>query len=393
MTRKNGVSAITELHTPAFVYDENSILNNLSILSKFRESFGCKILFPLKTFSIADALDVMTPAVNGFSVSSLFEAKLVREFLGYRGIVHITTPGFRPDEIEDISKLCDYISFNSLSQLKRFYHRAATQAKCGIRINPQLSFVEDCRYNPCRKHSKLGVPLDQLCAAWQSKSWFVKKINGILFHTNCESKDINQLLQTVKHIDKTLPELFAKLSWINLGGGYLFNNQDDLAPLAEAVNFIKNKYDVDIFFEPGKAIVGEAGSIVSTVLDIFSSDGKDIAVLDTTVNHMPEIFEYQIRPEVMQESIDGKYEYILAGTTCLAGDLFGEYQFSRPLKTGSRIIFQKVGAYTLVKASMFNGVNLPMIYARTQDGKFELKKQFDYEHFLSKCGGGTYATV
>lgn len=393
MTRINGVNAIAELCTPAFVYDENSILKNLGILSKIRERFGCKILFPLKTFSIADALGAMAPVVNGFSVSSLFEAKLAREVLGYRGMVHITTPGFRPDEIEDISKLCDHISFNSLSQLKRFYYRAASQAKCGIRINPQLSFVEDHRCNPCRKHSKLGVPLDQLCEAWQGKSWFVKKINGILFHTNCESKDINQLLETVKYIDKTLPELFAKVSWINLGGGYLFNNEDDLVPLADAINFIKSKYNVDIFFEPGKAIVGEAGSIVSTVLDIFSSDGKDIAVLDTSVNHMPEVFEYQVKPDVMQESIDGKYKYILAGTTCLAGDLFGEYQFSRPLKVGSRIIFQKMGAYTLVKASMFNGVNLPMIYARTQNGKFELKKQFAYEHFLSKCGGGAYVSV
>lgn len=393
MTKINVINTIAELRTPAFVYDENSILESLEILSRTINQSDCKIIFPLKTFSIIDALYLIASNVDGFSVSSLFEAKLARDILGYHKIVHITAPAFKPNEIDDISELCDYISFNSLSQLERFYYQVTNQANCGIRINPQLSFIDDNRYNPCRKHSKLGVPINQFYEVWQHNSEPLKKVNGILFHTNSESKNINQLLRTVKHIDRTLPGLLIKISWINLGGGYLFNKEEDLSPLNSTVNFLKNKYGVDVFFEPGKAIVGEAGYIVSVVLDIFNSDGKNIAVLDTTVNHMPEVFEYQFKPDIMQESVNGKYKYILTGATCLAGDLFGEYQFDEPLKVGSRITFKAMGAYTLVKAHMFNGVNLPTIYAYTQDGKLELKKQFDYEYFLSKCGGNKYATL
>ena len=77
--------------------------------------------------------------------------------------------------------------------------------------------------------------------------------------------------------------------------------------------------------------------------------------------------------------------------TCLAGDVFGEYAFDEPLEIGSRVIFANVGAYTLVKAHMFNGVNLPSIYAYTTEGKLELKKRFTYEDFKSRCGDTNYA--
>ena len=166
----------------------------------------------------------------------------------------------------------------------------------------------------------------------------------------------------------------------------MFQKGDNLDKFIEALAFLRNRYDVEVFFEPGKAIIGAAGYIISTIIDMLESDGKTIAILDTTVNHMPEVFEYQYRPDVLGHKKNGGYNYILAGCTCLAGDEFGEYAFDEPLEIGSRIIFSNVGAYTLVKAHMFNGVNLPSIYVYTQDGELEIKKQFEYEDFKSRCG-------
>ena len=108
---------------------------------------------------------------------------------------------------------------------------------------------------------------------------------------------------------------------------------------------------------------------------------------------MPEVFEYQYRPSIMQESETGKYRYILGGASCLAGDLFGEYSFDEPLKVGSKIVFEDMGAYTLVKAHMFNGINLPTIYLQNMDGELELIREFDYEDFLSRCGAKKHDTI
>jgi len=379
-------SKINTFYTPAFIYDEKTIIGVLIILTEIRIKAHCKLLFPLKPFSLADALHLMASHIDGCSASSLFEAKLARDILGNQKAVHITTPGFRPDEISIISELCNYISFNSLSQWERYHKEIGSKASCGIRINPELAFIKDERYNPCRKGSKLGVPLSKLSEISNDGYKPLHEVKGLHFHTNCESTDFDQLFRTVLRIDAYLPRLLGQVEWVNLGGGYLFEEGQNFDKLIEAIALLRDKYDVEVFFEPGKAIVGGAGYIVSSVIDMFENDGQTIAVLDTSTNHMPEVFEYQYKPEIAQESRNGKYIYTLAGATCLAGDLFGEYRFDEPLEIGSRITFVDMGSYTLVKAHMFNGVNLPTIYAYTLGGKLELKKQFGYEDYKSKWG-------
>ena len=111
------------------------------------EKNGMRDPFSLKSFAIADALSLMTSSLNGFSVSSLFGETLQEDVMGTTGTVHMVTPGYKPTEMDEIAQITDRISFNSLSQWDRFSRRASQQASCGLRINPQLSFVEDKRYN------------------------------------------------------------------------------------------------------------------------------------------------------------------------------------------------------------------------------------------------------
>ena len=131
-----------------------------------------------------------------------------------------------------------------------------------------------------------------------------------------------------------------------------------MGPLSEAASLIRDRYRAEVVIEPGAAFVRDSGYVVASVLDLFASDGKEVAVLDTTVNHMPEVFEYQFRPDVVGHHDAGGYEYVLAGMSCLAGDVFGEYRFDEPLRVGSRIVFSNAGAYTIVKANTFNGIPL-----------------------------------
>jgi carboxynorspermidine decarboxylase len=84
---------------------------------------------------------------------------------------------------------------------------------------------------------------------------------------------------------------------------------------------------------------------------------------------------------------------LLAGCSCLAGDLFGVYSFDEPLDIGSRVVFRNAGAYSIVKANMFNGINLPNIYLLKEKGELVLVKQFTYEDFASRCGVDARAIV
>jgi len=374
------------VETPAFVIDEGRLVRDLETATRLRDACGCKLLYALKPLAFEFVLELMTRWVDGFATSSLFESRLARGVIGEKGCVHLTTPGLRPHEVCELAQLCDHVTLNSLSQLRRLAPQLDVPDQVGLRVNPQLSLVGDQRYDPCRRHSKLGVPLDQLVERWRRRPAFFDRVRGLHFHTNCDSSSFEPLYRTVRHLDARLGDLLSRLSWINLGGGYLLDSAASPDLLAESVSLLSSRHGLRVYFEPGAALVRRAGCLVASVIDMFRADGKSVAVLDTTVNHMPEVFEYQFEPDVLGHDDDAPHEYLLAGSSCLAGDVMGEYAFARPLRIGSRVVLTNLGAYAMVKAHMFNGINLPAIYSVTTTGELVLRRRFTYDDFVSRLG-------
>jgi carboxynorspermidine decarboxylase len=305
----------------------------------------------------------------------LFEARLANEILAGQGSVHLTTPGIRPDELDELSSLCSHISFNSLAQFHRHAEAAQAQASIGLRVNPKLSFLNDDRFNPCRPHSKLGVDIEELI-----KSVCLEQIEGLHVHNIFSATDFNPLIKTVDKLQQLLGVGLAELEWLNIGGGYLFGQIENHRPFVDMVKRLKHDYGLEVYIEPGKGVVGQAGYLVATVLDSFVSDGETIVILDTSVNHNPEVFEYQRQPELHEHDPDGQYTAILAGCTCLAGDVFGKYRFTEPLQVDDKVVFKNVGAYTLIKANRFNGYNLPDIYL-SNPLRVKKMKHYDYQDY------------
>ena len=151
--------------------------------------------------------------------------------------------------------------------------------------------------------------------------------------------------------------------------------------LKKSVTLLKEKYGLRIKIEPGAGLVRSCGSLISRVVDICDNGDVTVATLDTTVNHLPEVFEYQYTPDVSTESERGEFSYVLAGGSCLAGDVFGEYAFDSVLSIGSLIKFVDVGAYAQVKSHTFNGISLPATYEILPDGSVKLKSAHTYEQF------------
>ncbi len=358
--------------TPAFVLDLDQVKANLQPLQKLRQATDCKVLYSMKALPLSGLLKMLVGQVDGISVSSLNEARLAREVFADPARLHLTTPGLRPDEFSQIDSLCSHISFNSLSQYQRFKDQTAHASK-GLRINPKLSFADDERYDPCRRHSKLGVDIHQLSAGLPAD------IEGLHLHTVFSQTDFKPLQQTLHALHPWLSQQ-TPLKWLNLGGGYLFHDIADLTPLIALIHALQHQGIAQIYLEPGKALVGNAGYLLSTVVDHFESDGKTVLILDTSVNHHPEVFEYQRKPVLLEEDPQGCQSAILAGSTCLAGDLFGEYRFKQLPKVGEKLVFADVGAYSLIKASRFNGYALPAVYL-CQQGEASLLKNDDYADY------------
>jgi carboxynorspermidine decarboxylase len=393
MTLPLPAETVHDVETPAFVIDERRIVRRLERAARLRDNCGCMLLYTLKPLSLGFVLELMKPWVDGFATSSLFESRLARSVCGNDGTVHITTPGFRPHELAELSASCDHVAFNSLSQLERFGGELGGPNQVGLRVNPQLSLVDDERYDPCRRHSKLGVSLDELRRQWRRRPELLAIVGGLHFHTNCEATTFGPLRRTILRLEKYLGKRLPHLQWINLGGGYRLGSPARAGLLARSVRRLRRRYGLTVYIEPGTALVADAGYLVTTVIDLFKAEGQAVAVLDTTVNHVPEVFEYQFEPDVLGHVDDGDHEYLLAGSSCLAGDLLGVYTFELPLSIGSRIVLANVGAYTMVKAHMFNGINLPTVYSVSPDGQLVLRRRYTYEDFLERSPASSHASV
>jgi carboxynorspermidine decarboxylase len=374
------------IETPAFIVKPGAIAANRDELARLCGLAGCHALYALKALALPDVVHLMVPPLVGFSASSLFEALLVRHVVGSHGEVHVTSPGLREPDCAELARQCDAISFNSLSQSARLGGYFA-RMRTGLRINPQISHVDDERYDPCRKHSKLGEPASNL----RRLKTLPPGISGIHFHNNCEADDFSGLKPTIERLQCEIPHILAQISWINLGGGYGWSAPHAAGQLIEATALLRSTSILDIYIEPGAALVRDGGTFVASVVDLIDTDGRTVAVLDTSVNHMPEVFEYGDQPGI-EPTVLGTYDdpaagegfgYILAGSTCLAGDVFGTYQFAEPLAIGSRVVFPAMGAYSLVKAHMFNGQPLPNVYLELDDGSFLLRRASSFTDFAS----------
>ena len=334
-----------------------SIRLNLSRMLKIIQTDYFFFYYSVKSCLFDGLVAEIKPFLDGFSVSSISQLKEVRKATKDSHI-YFVSPLIRDYEVEAINKYGNSVSFNSVEQFDRFKDILKSNIRKFIRLNPEMSFLDDKRYDPCRINSKLGVPLKRFF------NWFNKsssKIDGIHFHNNCLSDKPEEIIKTVNHIEDTLKSILHHFTFINIGGGYIFSEE-----LINTINYLatewKKKYNIDIIIEPSFDISNNAGYLVSSVVDIFQIKNNRFAILDTSTNHLPEVFEYDEPPKVFRNDKNNPYMYILGGASCLAGDVFGEYHFKNPLVLGQKIVFIDVGAYSYSRANKFNGIPIPDIY-------------------------------
>lgn len=372
-----------ELTTPAIVFDIDTLYQDLSASRRIVNVLGGTLLYSIKACSVPSVLSLIASEVAGFACSSPNEMRLARRFAKGGMTIHLTSPGLCPEQVRDTGTFCDYVSFNSASQYKRLAPLFPAGVSCGLRVNPETAFVADSRYDPCRRDSKLGTSLHLTHKLLKNDN----SLKGIHVHNNCESSDLCELGTTLKIISEEFGTVLDRLDWINLGGGYLLPQAGGVADVSSQFEDLASRFDLEFFLEPGAAIVRKSGKLISRVVDIIRRGRFTVAILDTTVNHWPEVFEYQFQPDVAEAVDAGPFEYILGGCSCLAGDLFGRYEFAQPLEIGSQITFEDAGAYSFVKSHYFNGITLPTIYMTNRFGHFEMIAEFRFKDYLSHVGG------
>ncbi|NJJ40291.1 carboxynorspermidine decarboxylase [Paenibacillus apii] len=367
--------------SPSYVVDERLLVKNLELLNSVQERTGAHILLAQKGFSMHALYPLVGKYLKGVTSSSLFEARLGYEKMGKE--VHAYAPAYLDSEFDELMKYSDHLVFNSFDPWNRYKEKVQSAPKhisCGIRVNPEYSEIEIPLYDPCYNNSRLGVTLDNF------RPEELDGIEGLHFHTMCEQNS-DTLERTIKVVDEKFGPYLKGMKWLNFGGGHHITRPDyDVETLVRCILYMKEKYNVQIYLEPGEAIALNTGYLVATVLDVVKN-GMEIAILDTSAEcHMPDVLAMPYRPNIIGAGQPNEYEhtYRLGGLTCLAGDIIGDYSFKQPLKAGDRLVFLDMAHYTMVKNHMFNGVNLPSIVSYNDEEGVKVIRTFGYEDYSGR---------
>lgn len=376
----------SKIHTPCYIVQERALKENLEQLAGLARETGCRILLAQKAFSMFRVYPLIGQYLAGTTASGLYEARLGAECMGKEN--HIFSPAYRPEEMGEILSLCGHVVLNSPQQIRR-YKRKILQAgrSPGLRVNPECSTQEDhAIYDPCAPGSRLGTTLSQLERALAETPDLLEGIEGLHFHTLCE-QDADALAVTLDAVVEKFGVYMAKMKWVNMGGGHHITRPGyHMETLKQCIRRVQKLCGGTVYLEPGEAVALQAGTLRTSVLEV-TENGVQTAILDASAAcHMPDVLEMPYRPPLSGAGLPGErpFTYRLAGPTCLAGDVIGDYSFDRPLETGDVLEFQDMAIYSMVKNNTFNGMALPDIVLEREDGSMELVRRFGYEDFKGR---------
>ncbi len=372
---------IDQVQTPCYLISEDVLHRNGRILSRVQEQAGVKILLALKAFALPAVFPLLSRYLCGVCASGPIEARLGREEFARQ--VHTYAPAYTPSQMERVLTYSDHVIFNSLAQWHRYKDQVKGKGniKAGLRVNPGHAEVKLDLYNPCLPGSRFGVSARDLEGADLSG------ITGLHFHALCE-QGADVLVRVLESFEERFKPYIRQMEWINVGGGHHITRAGyDLDLLCETLIRLRSQYHVDVFLEPGEAVVLDGGVFVTAVADTIHN-GMDIAVLDCSAEtHLPDVLAMPYRPHIVGSGAPEELAHTvrLGGISCLAGDILGDYSFAAPLKTGDRLVLTDMALYTFVKNTTFNGVELPAIYTFSgKDDSPRLVKSFGYDDYLGR---------
>jgi carboxynorspermidine decarboxylase len=364
------------IQTPYYLIDKSKLLHNMERVAYVREQSGAKALLALKCFATWSVFDFMRDYMDGTTSSSLNEVRLGHERFGKE--THAYSVAYADYEIDEVVSHADKIIFNSISQLERYADNAAGIVR-GLRLNPQVSSSSFDLADPARPFSRLGE--------WDlvKVETVMDRINGFMIHNNCENTDFSLFDRMLGQIEEKFGPLLQRAEWVSLGGGIHFTGDGyPVDAFCERLKRFSGEYGVQVYLEPGEASVTRSTTLETTVLDTLYN-GKNLAVVDSSIEaHLLDLLIYRESAKVSPN--EGPHRYVVCGKSCLAGDVFGEFDFPQELKIGDRVSFQDAAGYTMVKKNWFNGVQMPAIAIRELDGSIRTVREFgyaDYEHSLS----------
>lgn len=351
--------------TPVYVYDAGVIARNVRRLQAAFAAIPVRFMYAVKALSNTAILRLMKQLGTGLDTVSIQEV--------HRGL----RAGFEPheilftpnmisfDEIREAVQLGVHINIDTISVLERFGHEYGNTVPVCIRINPHIMAGGNERISTGHIDSKFGISIHQMRHVIRVVASQGMHINGLHMHTGSDILDADVFLQGAEMLFE-IAESFPDLEFVDFGSGFkvaykpddIATDIEDLAAkLSERVIMFNSgrTRPVEVWFEPGKFLVSESGTLLAKVNVLKQTTATVFAGVETGLNHLIRPMLYSAYHHITNASNPAGTPrvYTVVGYICET-DTFGWDRKIAEIREGDVLAFANAGAYGMTMASNYN---------------------------------------
>jgi diaminopimelate decarboxylase len=384
--------------TPLYVYDAEKITEQIKTLQNAFAGVKHKIKYAAKALTNVSILKLIKEAGAGVDAVSIFEARIAIH-AGYAPNEIMFTPnGVGFDEIQEAVTIGLTINLDNLSVLEKFGKTFGSSYPGGIRLNPHIMAGGNLKISTGHKHSKFGVSVQQLPDILEIVKRHSIKIHGLHIHTGSEITDVDVYLMMADVLFDAAKN-FPDLKSIDFGGGFKVRYKEgdkttDIMKLGSELSNTFNQFckkegrDLELWIEPGKYIVSEAGYLIAKTNVVKETPSMTFVGVDTGLNHLIRPMMYDAYHEIINGSnTSGEMKlYNIVGNICET-DTFGAERHLHEVSEGDLIVIKNAGAYGFSMASNYNSRPRPAEVMILGSKPILIRKRETFEDLLRSSMG------
>jgi diaminopimelate decarboxylase len=379
--------AAGEFGTPLYVYHAERIKEQYERLLNAFAGTDAKFFYAAKALTNINILRYIKSIGCNIDCSSINEAKLAAKAGFSPQNILYTSNNISFEEIEEAQQMGIHINIDSISNLKKFGQRFGHSYPVGIRLRPNIMAGGNLKISTGHSASKFGVPLENIREVVKVQQETNLHISTLHIHTGSEIKDVEVFAKGIEVLLEAAQH-FPELKVIDLGGGFKVpyipgEEGTDIELLGKKVKEEFDEYEkkygkhFQVWFEPGKFLVSEAGYFITKVNVLKHSGEISFAGVNSGLNHFIRPMFYGAYHEIENSSNPNgeKKNYNVVGNICET-DTFAENRLLPEVREGDLLVFRNAGAYGFEMSSHYNSRFKPA-EVMIKDGKAQLIRKRD----------------
>ncbi|MCX4190766.1 diaminopimelate decarboxylase [Methylophaga sp. OBS3] len=362
------VTAIAEQHgTPAYVYSRATLERHWRAFDEAFESLPHLVCYAVKANSNLAVLNVLAKLGSGFDIVSAGELARVQAAGGRADRTVFSGVGKTAEEIAyALEQKIRCFNVESVAELERINQVAGELgviAPISIRVNPDVDAQTHPYISTGLKENKFGIDINLATAVYQQAAAMPNlNIVGVDCHIGSQLTKVTPFVDALKRVLLLIDELAEagiEIYHLDIGGGLGIQYKDETPPTpaeyAEAMKALLKDRSLEILMEPGRAIAGNAGILVSKVEFIKATEEKRFAIVDAAMNDLlrPALYQSWMAIDAVKPRDVAPLNYDIVGPVCETGDFLGKDR-ELAIEAGDLLAVRSAGAYGFTMSSNYN---------------------------------------